>query len=508
MNRRRAFTLVEMLVAMTLVIFIMVILSEAFVVALETFRQLKAIGDMEERLRGVTTILRQDLASEHFDGRRRLSDPDFWIQGPPREGFFRIWQESPPVPEGLNGLGDGDGLYSFRATNHALHYTVRKRGNRREDFFVGAVLAHNPVLPGEYALNGQTNFFGGDQPAVSRFQDPGTYTSQWKEVAVFLRPNGSSTAGPGGPVPLFGLYRRSLLAVPDNRHVNWEVYADPPGPNASIGDNTPVPVTDINAFGAYLASVQATFSDISCKKRGFNYSGPVAYPDTLYFNNPTDLTQPPRRFGMAQADLPYQIPGLFLPGAYSLAGWPIRGAITGGPPKGADLRYPVYGDLEQNGQNPRLPLLTQDPSLQGADLLIDDVISFDVSVLVGSTPNGATPSFIIPDFINLFDYDPVNNLDPTRPVRDRLAAVRTNTSFYRPRGVQTTAVNPAVFDTWSWQRNDIYDYSNWDPDLAGGAGVSTASVPLKIRILAIRITLRVWDQKSQQARQITLTQDM
>src|SRR5262245_54057590 len=50
MRRRQGFTLVEMMVALALTVFIMVILSEAFVTGLETFRQLKAIGDMEESL--------------------------------------------------------------------------------------------------------------------------------------------------------------------------------------------------------------------------------------------------------------------------------------------------------------------------------------------------------------------------------------------------------------------------------------------------------------------------
>ena len=34
------------------------------------------------------------------------------------------------------------------------------------------------------------------------------------------------------------------------------------------------------------------------------------------------------------------------------------------------------------------------------------------------------------------------------------------------------------------------------------------SLPLKIRILALQVTLRVWDQRTQQARQVTIIQDM
>jgi hypothetical protein len=107
---RPAFTLVEMLVATALIMFIMLILSEAFVAGLEAFRTLKGIGDMEERLRSVVTPLRADLAADHFEGRRRLSDPNFWNMGSPREGFVNVTQGfsptlSPnPIPAGSNTI--------------------------------------------------------------------------------------------------------------------------------------------------------------------------------------------------------------------------------------------------------------------------------------------------------------------------------------------------------------------------------------------------------------------
>ena len=64
-RQRQGFTIVEMLVAMALTIFIMVILSEAFVAGLETFRQLKAIGDMSETLHIQSTIVTFDLMEIH-----------------------------------------------------------------------------------------------------------------------------------------------------------------------------------------------------------------------------------------------------------------------------------------------------------------------------------------------------------------------------------------------------------------------------------------------------------
>src|SRR5262245_31529645 len=103
MRRREGFTLVEILVAMTLTIFIMVNLSQAFVQGLETFSGLKAIGDMQERLRTDTNIIRADLSPNHFEGTRRLSDPDI-VTVRPREGFVRIVQPTPSLPDGVDPI--------------------------------------------------------------------------------------------------------------------------------------------------------------------------------------------------------------------------------------------------------------------------------------------------------------------------------------------------------------------------------------------------------------------
>ena len=91
---RNGFTLIEMLVSVALVLFIMVLLSQAFAAGLEVFRQLKGIADMEHRLRATSIILRQDLSSPHFEANRTLNNPQFWSSGPPQSGFFRIFQGS------------------------------------------------------------------------------------------------------------------------------------------------------------------------------------------------------------------------------------------------------------------------------------------------------------------------------------------------------------------------------------------------------------------------------
>ena len=95
--RARGFTIVELLVALALIILIMAILSEAFVAALESVRYLKAVGDVQERLRVGATPLRRDLLARHFVEDEKVStlrpdpSPNPWpdnITG----GFVRIEQ--------------------------------------------------------------------------------------------------------------------------------------------------------------------------------------------------------------------------------------------------------------------------------------------------------------------------------------------------------------------------------------------------------------------------------
>jgi type II secretory pathway pseudopilin PulG len=229
-RRRTGFTLVEMMVAITLTIFIMVILSQAFVTALETFRQLRGLGDMQESLRVASLRLQSDLRADHFEGGRKLSDPEFWVPftaygddtplsntapiGAPRMGFFRIVQQSASVSEG----SDLDGLPSYQAVTHAIHFSIRLRGNHREGFLSAAVPAGSPLLSLNTTL--------GNQPADARFQDqPNTYTSPWGEVGYFLAPQGTTVEpnNPGaatGGTPLFRLYRFQKVVVPDSTAVN------------------------------------------------------------------------------------------------------------------------------------------------------------------------------------------------------------------------------------------------------------------------------------------------
>jgi prepilin-type N-terminal cleavage/methylation domain-containing protein len=255
-TRRAGFTLVEMLVAMALTIFIMVILAQAFVTGLETFRQLKGLGDMQEGLRTALTRLQADLRADHFEAGRRLSDTNFWLDGQPRMGFVRIVQNRPSTFEG----NDTDGLPSWRAfgigvgaafvPDDVIHLSIRLRGNHREGFLLANVPAGSPLLTGSTTIPGLSPL------PDARFQDmANTYTSAWGEVAYFLAPQGStiepqnpnSTAG----TPLYTLWRvqkvvpadataANAAAVPVGLASSYVEVSCQPGVAANLVFNSPV----------------------------------------------------------------------------------------------------------------------------------------------------------------------------------------------------------------------------------------------------------------------------
>jgi prepilin-type N-terminal cleavage/methylation domain-containing protein len=73
-NRGRGFTIVELLVAMALIVLIMSVLSQAFVEGLETFRHLKALGDLGERLRESSLVLARDIDATNFESHQFIED--------------------------------------------------------------------------------------------------------------------------------------------------------------------------------------------------------------------------------------------------------------------------------------------------------------------------------------------------------------------------------------------------------------------------------------------------
>ncbi len=235
-TKRAAFTLVELMVAMTLTLFVMVILSQAFVLSLETFSGMKGIGDMQQNLRVASVLLRDDLSQDHFEGKRRLSDivqlptgPAAGIVNqPPLQGFFAILQGSAPINEG----NDASNMPSYRATNNLLYMTVKRKGNRTENFFSNALIGDAATLGTFFSQSTAYNVPASPDMPNTTWASPylggtqGFYNTQWAEVLYYLLRTGTTeepnNQGPLGPneTPTFSLYRAQFGMVPDATGVN------------------------------------------------------------------------------------------------------------------------------------------------------------------------------------------------------------------------------------------------------------------------------------------------
>jgi type II secretory pathway pseudopilin PulG len=511
-SSRAGFTLVEMLVSSALIIFMMYIIASAFESGLTSFRVLKAQGDMQEKLRSAASTIRLDLTTPHFGGAmqpsnqgpyladQRLND-QFWQ--PPQKGYFRISMPvSPGIAEGVDP--DNPQVQYFRPTPATIkdlylqftvnltdgHPQVRDARGRRDQFF-------QTQFPGLAAYS---------WPDYNR-TDPSYaagFTSYWAEVAVFAKPNGRF-ADAAQTIPLYDVYRRQLLLVEPA----------PPISYPAIHPSTAPP------------------ADVSWWSSGASAAGLGQYTP---FNGAADVTEPIRRWGAATG------------GAY---GPPASGPF---PTIFEEVRS--YNLSQSNGGADTYA----DPRV-GGDLLITDVVNFDIKALwepvrVGgpNTDRFMTPAVknnvvVTPDYIE--PSPSANPNDPARPA---------NPDYpfdYLPFGINPgfNQITPArVFDTWSSNKDVLpppfgqnqKPYNYGPPDSTGttlpqgsqstmlqqelgywnlghftpiqGLTPTTGqpptynptqfSIPLRVRVRALQIKIRIWDQKSGQTRQMTIIQDV
>ena len=185
-RRRSGLTLPELMVAAAMSMVIMLIIAFAFREGINSFRKLRGVGQMQDRLRSAQNVLKRDLSSEHFGGlfQQGINGPyvrdqrlDIIGWKPPEEGYFEVRQGSPSVVE----ASDGDGVPSYFATDHSLRFTVKLTGKRQQDWFYAAGTG------------------GGDVD----FSNGSIQATRWAEVAYFLSPNGDNAKG----TPLYTLYR-------------------------------------------------------------------------------------------------------------------------------------------------------------------------------------------------------------------------------------------------------------------------------------------------------------
>lgn len=220
---RRGFTLVEVLTAAALTLFIMAIMATAFQVGLDSLSHLKGAATLSDQLRTVKGIMQRDLDATHLEdedgnevllsqlnGRTWLGTSD---QG--RKGYFLVQQPTAPSPTlgdpyftEVSQALDVDGVGSQRATNHVLSMTVKLEGDKKEN----ALVAEAPL---NMVIDPSNN--------LSLLNNPTSeYASKWGQVTYFLVPVRTNPADPTTaittsddngltPIPLYTLHRRQQV---------------------------------------------------------------------------------------------------------------------------------------------------------------------------------------------------------------------------------------------------------------------------------------------------------
>jgi prepilin-type N-terminal cleavage/methylation domain-containing protein len=464
---RTGFTLIELMVAMALTLFIMVILSQAFVTSLETFSGMKGLGDMQKDLRSAMVMLRDDLSQDHFEGKRRLSDLTTAVTPTseltthhPQAGFFAVRRGSkvplpapstPPFPLYASEGTDASPakIPSVRAVDHMIYMTVKRKGNRQENFFNTALQVVPPRTAADLAkfFNEKTAY---DVPLANlpyltqtqRYgpgQTTGFYASQWAEVLYFLERTGS-TEQPKDPTstlgtPTYGLYRAQFVMVPDPTYVNQKFLSLPTAADAtalSVGTFRGISCRPNGKALTFYSPADAARSITNRVMNNFN-AAPVSKTIAAAPNGATEAggvvtikTMTAHGFSAGQT---VTIAGVAVPG--------YNGAVTIlDTPDATHFRYtdvnPGLGN--SGGGTATLKFDPTDRVLAGATLVCPNVISFHVQLM----------------YLN-------------------------GTSF-----MDVAGGNPAIYDT--------------------------ASIPSGLK--GIQVTVRVWDNKTRQTRQSTVVQDL
>jgi type II secretory pathway pseudopilin PulG len=477
-RRRSAFTLVEMLVASALIIFMMYVIASAFESGLESFRKLKVQGDMQEKLRAAATAIRLDLTAPHFGDDSTLSDQRLNDQTwqPRSKGYFRISQPAPPAGQSSAGIQEGADPDNPLAKYYLL--TPAAAQNLYLQFTVNLTNGH-PVnrdaraRADQYFMTGFTNPPGNNDFTINKYSAPDfnnaflnptnasvtTFSSYWAEVAYFVKPNGKTT---DGAIPLYDLYRRQVLLVepaPPNPY--------PPTYNASTG------VTDVSWWQTSASAQQGLY------------------------NGSADVTEPVRRWGSVVPPSPSVAYGQVAAGTANSAVMPPLPTI--------------FDEVQGNLSNPRA----------GGDLLITNVVNFEIKVLWEPVVAGAA---------NSTRFNPAVTSNFTPP------SATNNPDYpfdYLPVGINPgfAGATSRVFDTWSSNTDTVsgttynygtpvagpnvqQEYGAWNQghfsSLTGAAAPRPTqyTIPLRVRVRALQIKLRIWDQKTSQTRQITIIQDM
>ncbi|WP_166830566.1 PilW family protein [Thalassoroseus pseudoceratinae] len=508
---RQGFTLVELMVAASLVVLIMFLFAQIFSIATATMGEMKGLAENDQRARTLTTIIQNDLQNRTF---RKVLPFTVGEGDPPdndkadfgeRRGYFYISENDP--------ANDSDDV---------LQFTIEVDPNSDDPFYGQALQLDD----NEDMDNDPSTFPDRNQPDYSDGLFNGAGVSHQAEVCYFLR-NGI-------------LYRRMMLIDPDssvekqpenspstNDPADAEEFFDPaPAEPFQYGNLTP-PVFwrdfDYSAFRNTAISpaqmlLHGSSSLNNTTAAGFFPLGKPAY--RFGFNHAT---------GLPQEYVGTTSPGVFI-GRYTMEETSYRlnnstgftypySVPTFGNPMGTDdwdvlntsIRVGNDGIVEFNSSGWQS---AAGGTRRAEDILMSNVFAFDVKVWdplynedansdgALSTGEDANNNGVLDTtamFVNVghsaFQGLLAQNTNANLLFGDRRPTDPTDASLYNNR----------TFDTWHpAPQIDLDGDSEDDPppfSLRDGNGQDRP-------LTAIQITILLHDISSDQLRQLTIVQSL
>ncbi|MFQ3650710.1 MAG: prepilin-type N-terminal cleavage/methylation domain-containing protein [Gemmataceae bacterium] len=445
-HSRPGFTITELLVALALIVFIMSILATAFSAASKSVSDLKAANELAEKLRGIMTLLRRDL--------RESVNPAGHLQNPGRTLGNGDWHPLDTGSESFRGFFRIQQEVAIPRVKDLLEQDwVNTSTGEKQYINVQSSLHFTTFL----SASQMTDTFSAQIPADSPLMTFGSPIS---------RENRFQSTGLGNTV-----YRSRVAEVA------W--YLIPSGEQTVPHTDSTVQVLDPKPQQLYLLCRRQrllvdgnsapplnrnVLSDPLYREISLPPLNPANAPASVLPNTSTNITIPAMRFAAPVLD-----PALLPPNA------PPNTSL---PPD--DPRYAA------------LPTFTFNSQTDVPDIVMNDVLSMDVAILL----DGST------EFVHLDD--------------PRVQAFNAGNPHYPRNG------RMYVFDTWTSGRYGQFDYGAIDDPTTPPNNIprwrrpgTSTCIPLYrnpagqvIRIKAIRVTIRIWDSKSQFTRQVSMIQDL
>jgi prepilin-type N-terminal cleavage/methylation domain-containing protein len=415
--RRAGFTLVEMLVAVTLVLLMMTMFAQVFQMAGSSISKQRGLAENDQRSRTLQTIIKADLDKRTmrwvypFAAGEDVSAPESYIGK--RQGYLYISENNP-----TNKVDDN------------IQFTV-----------MSSIISRNRDQSPYYGKASNLTSFGNslNQPDADDAQASvnNTGLSTVAEIAYFVR-NGN-------------LYRRQLLI-----REPLSTFASNPQPTDFLGNL----LFDPNSANPLYSSTGPFWNDYDYTAY-MGFSGAASYANFLGSDSLDNsgktiagvaIAKPQFRFGFSPVGVAGVFPGR--PKEFTDASTTASyiGRFTMQETSSTNFRYPQAATSGNNIPTSPGVSLTLDPidatvtgpddfsggARRGEDLLLSNVHAFDITVWDTNANS----------FVNIGDPSLPPNADFAQVKRSGVAG-----ASYGPRVAENAATNAinAVYDTWNPQ---------------------------------------------------------